>query len=440
MKFVKITLLFTAMVALTACDSKSPTAPSLATATSLAASAGSSLAAAASEPTGAGIISLADEGRHETEDRKAKDDKKAKDGKGKDDGNDDDDDAEDDDSGMGGTAITATLTANSTSIQRGQSSTLTWKTTNAKSATLNGSTVAVSGSRVVSPTQTMTYTLLASAPGKSANAKATVTVTSGPAPPPSTAPTATLTGAPSTIQSGGATTLTWTTANATSATLDGAPVMLNGTQMVSPTATHTYRLVATGSGTSANATATVTVTGSTPPPPPPPPPSAPTASLMAGPSTIQSGQATTLTWTTSNATSVTLDGATVVLDGMQVVSPMATQTYTLVATGSGGIATSSATVTVNAQTPPTLTYTADIQPHLSGCTVCHGNNGSAGVDLRTYTSTMLTVTPGDANSRLVRSTDPIRGSMFTYVVGTATMTATEVANLIRDWVLSGAAQ
>lgn len=154
----------------------------------------------------------------------------------------------------------AAISANPTSIASGGSSTLTWSSKHAKSATLNGAAVAVNGSRVVSPTATTTYTFIArSASGATATATATVTVTSG------STPTATLTANPTSIASGGSSTLTWSSTNATSATLNGAAVAVNGSQVVSPTATTTYTFIATSStGTTATSAATVTVTTGSP--------------------------------------------------------------------------------------------------------------------------------------------------------------------------------
>ena len=83
-------------------------------------------------------------------------------------------------------------------------------------------------------------------------------------------------------------------------------------------------------------------------PPPPPPPIAPTATLAANPATIQQGQTTVLTWKTDNATEATIDGlGTLPASGSRTVTPSASTTYTLVATGAGGRRDASARVTVN---------------------------------------------------------------------------------------------
>jgi len=87
--------------------------------------------------------------------------------------------------------ISATLTASPDSIQAGQSSTLTWSTQSATSATVDQGvgTVDVNGSKTVSPTTTTTYTLTATdASGKTTSATATVSVTAAPTPTPAPTP------------------------------------------------------------------------------------------------------------------------------------------------------------------------------------------------------------------------------------------------------------
>jgi len=78
-------------------------------------------------------------------------------------------------------------------------------------------------------------------------------------------PTVALTASPTSIASGGNSTLTWTSMNATSCTASGGwtgTEATSGIQSVSPTVTTTYSLTCTGAGgTSSPAGATVTVTG-----------------------------------------------------------------------------------------------------------------------------------------------------------------------------------
>jgi peptidoglycan-associated lipoprotein len=92
-----------------------------------------------------------------------------------------------------------------------------------------------------------------------------------PPPPPPPAPSATLSADPSSIQRGACSTLTWSSTNASSASIDPAVgnVPTSGSRQVCPTSTTQYKIVATGAGGSAQASTSVTVTA--PPPPPPAP-------------------------------------------------------------------------------------------------------------------------------------------------------------------------
>ena len=89
-----------------------------------------------------------------------------------------------------------------------------------------------------------------------------------PPPPPATAPTASLSASPDTIDKGASTTLTWQTTNATDVSIDGiGAVQPNGSQSVTPTESTTYHLVAKGAGGTQEATARVTVNAPAAPPP-----------------------------------------------------------------------------------------------------------------------------------------------------------------------------
>lgn len=175
-------------------------------------------------------------------------------------------------SGGGGStaAPTATLTANPTSIPQGQSTILSFTSTNADSGTINNNVGAVGLNSQVTVTppatttypNTYTYTYTASGPGGSATANATVTVT---------APTAVaLTATPAAIVAGQTVALSWTSANATSVYIGpnvgavspvaGGTLTLPAGQAPSPTQTTTYTATATGADNQqVTATATVTV-------------------------------------------------------------------------------------------------------------------------------------------------------------------------------------
>ena len=107
--------------------------------------------------------------------------------------------------------------------------------------------------------------------------KKSVPVAPAQAPPPPAKPTATLTASPESLQRGQSVQLTWSTQNATDATI--APlgaVAPSGTRSIVPSDSTTYTLTANGPGGTAQATARVTVTA--PPPPPPAATSAPAPS------------------------------------------------------------------------------------------------------------------------------------------------------------------
>jgi hypothetical protein len=248
-----------------------------------------------------------------------------------------------------------TLVANPTSIQLGGSSTLTWTTDNATSVSINNGvgTVNADGSGSVSPLFTTTYTLTATGAGGTVTCPTTVTVTITPPPPP--APTCTLVAAPTAIQNGGSSILSWTTQNAASFSVDQGVGLLTplagGSRVVSPTVTTTYTGTVVGTnGDVVHCTASVTVTN-TPPPP------GPVCTLVANPNVIQNGGSSVLTWTTQNANSFSINqgigSVSPVLGGSRTVSPTVTTTYTGTAIGgSGQTVNCTATVTVTNVPPP----------------------------------------------------------------------------------------
>jgi hypothetical protein len=162
-----------------------------------------------------------------------------------------------------------TLTATAATIPSGSTSTLKWSSKNVTSCARSGGwsgVEAASGSLVVSPLSTTTYILACTNSAGTAQSATKVTVNSA-APPP--APTATLKAGAASISSGGSTTLTWSSTNASSCTASGGwtgTEAASGAKSVSPSATTTYTLDCTGSGGKAQVSATVTVNGSGRPP------------------------------------------------------------------------------------------------------------------------------------------------------------------------------
>ena len=74
---------------------------------------------------------------------------------------------------------TVTLQASPTFIEQGQSSTLTWSSTNATTVTLGGESVSPEGSKPVQPQASTTYSITASGPGGDAATSVRVTVSPG---------------------------------------------------------------------------------------------------------------------------------------------------------------------------------------------------------------------------------------------------------------------
>jgi len=146
----------------------------------------------------------------------------------------------------------AAPTAQITATLQGTNALVTWSTTNATSARLNGATVALSGSSTVPVTATTTFTIVATnAAGATATRSATVTVASPAAP--TAQITATLQGTNARVR--------WSTTNATSARINGATVALSGSSTVPVTATTTFALVAANAaGATVTHSATVVVT------------------------------------------------------------------------------------------------------------------------------------------------------------------------------------
>jgi hypothetical protein len=163
------------------------------------------------------------------------------------------------------------------------------------------------------------------------------------------APTLSLNANPTSVTSGGVSTLTWSSTNATSCTASNVgaegstwsgPKPTSGSDLRGPlTGTATYSLACSGPGGTASKSATITVG----------PPPAPTVNLTANPMSITPGQSTTLAWSTTNASSCNATGGWSggkPLSGELIVLTASTATYTLTCTGAGGSAAKSVTVTV----------------------------------------------------------------------------------------------
>ena len=156
-------------------------------------------------------------------------------------------------------APTADLQAEANTIERGQSTTLSWQTGNATTVRLEPGIgpVDTEGSAAVSPASDTTYRLVAEGPGGTIEDTVLVEVRA-------TAPLPVVGGfvaRPSAIEEGQSTTLQWSTSNATEVHLNPGvgPVDPNGQIEVAPDSDTSYTLVATGPGGTAEDTVLVEV-------------------------------------------------------------------------------------------------------------------------------------------------------------------------------------
>jgi hypothetical protein len=242
--------------------------------------------------------------------------------------------------------VVPTLTLAATSIPFGSSTTLSWSTLDATStsctAAANPATnftapapPATSGSLTVTPAAAgatvYTFTCTGAA-GTSATNTVTLFATSG-APP----VTPTLTLASTSVAVGKSTTISWSSATATSCTASGSwsgTLAASGTQTITPAVigTETFTLICTNlGGPSAAVSASLQATSAAVKPP------APTLTL--GASSIPAETTTSLTWSSTGATSCTASGNT-----------------NADASGWSGVQAPSATFTITPETTGTYVY------------------------------------------------------------------------------------
>lgn len=198
--------------------------------------------------------------------------------------------------GGSSSAPSCALSSTATSLSSPGTVNLSWGTVNITSISIDqgvGSVSPTSGGAVsVFVPATTTFTAVATGPAGTVTCSRTITVTS--TPPPPTPPVCSLSITPTSITSGGSSTLSWSSTNATSGTIDNSvgsvtPVS-SGSRTVSPTTSTTYTGVFTGPGGTATCSASVGVL-----PPPPPTPVC----------TLDLSQ-TQISWTSQNVNTVTI--------------------------------------------------------------------------------------------------------------------------------------
>lgn len=241
---------------------------------------------------------------------------------------------------------TCDVTASAPQIVAGGDITITWVTQGYEVVTLNGETVAPSGSKVFTNIQeNSTYTLIAKTADGKSECVASVTVVCITPPP---LPTCNLTPVSRTINSGETVTLTWTSSNGSGATLSGfGSVPLAGSRTTPPllaNTTYTLTITAETGTVTCNSVITVII----------PPPPAPNCELTPASITIKEGETVTLNWSTENAKSATLtDFGTVSLAGSRTTPALfSNKTYTLNVVGNDDSTVSCLSIITVTKTPP----------------------------------------------------------------------------------------
>ncbi|MBS0366387.1 MAG: DUF4038 domain-containing protein [Proteobacteria bacterium] len=296
-------------------------------------------------------------------------------------------------------APTLTLHANPASVQSGQSSTLTWSSTNTNSCTASGGwsgTQPASGSMGVKPTATTAYALSCSGAGGAVSASVSVSVNAAPL------PSLTFSVSPAHVAAGGSAMLQWSSTNATGCTASGGwtgAVSAQGSSVQKPQATSQYTLSCTGAGGSSPArSVTVTVDP------------APALTFAASPASITAGGTSTLNWTATNATGCTASGGSFTgsraVSGSQGVAPTANTTYTMSCIGAGGTIVKTAAVAVKSAAP-TLSFSASPASITSG--------GSSTLSWTAANTTSCTASGGWSGAQLASgSADVQPASSTTY--------------------------
>lgn len=217
---------------------------------------------------------------------------------------------------------------------------LQWETKFADSITIEPSVgpVAPQGSLVLYPSESTTYTLAATGRGGITTSRVPVVVTYP-------QPTVTFDIQPKAIILGGTISLSWSSTDADSVTIEPniGQYGPSGTVTLVPTATTTYTVTATGKGGAAVSSATVVVSNP-----------APEITFSANPQAIYSGEISTLSWTSKYADTISISPniGLVASHGNINVTPTQSTVYTLSAHGQGGVATAQTSVTVMANIPP----------------------------------------------------------------------------------------
>lgn len=243
--------------------------------------------------------------------------------------------------------VTINFEVNPATLSAGGYSTLTWNVVGATSVSMDQGIgqVPLTGSKLVNPQVTTTYTLTASNVGGTSSRSVTLVVN-----PPIVA---SITVSPSTILPGQSATLQWNVTGATLVSIDPGigDVQASGSRTVYPTVTTTYTLIATSECCAVSKTATVTVGRSYLSPYPYPyqyPYSVPFIEIFnVSPGSIKVGQSASLSWYVVGADTIYISGVgNVSSSGSVFVSPTTTASYVMTASNSYFTRTRTVTVAV----------------------------------------------------------------------------------------------
>jgi hypothetical protein len=176
-----------------------------------------------------------------------------------------------------------------------------------------------------------------------------------------TGPTVSLSAIPTSVPSGGKSTLTWSSSNANSCTASGAwsgSKPTAGTEQRTVNANSTFTLVCSNAqGQKASRSVTVSV-GAVPP--------APTLTLSAWPTKIGPGDNTRLSWSSQNTTGCTASGAWAgnkATSGAQLSALLySSAAFNLDCTGPGGTISRSVSITVDPSMKPRPLVTMSLSP------------------------------------------------------------------------------
>lgn len=237
---------------------------------------------------------------------------------------------------------------------------LWWTTANVTACTANNVDVSWTGNKAIAgggqailASATKTYAISCTGPNGPAYAEVTVAVTGAPVTP---APTVSISASPTSVTSGGSSTLSWSSTNATSCTASNG---WSGSKTTSGSvltgglySSTTYTLTCTGPGGSTSSSATVTVTPST----------AITITLTASPESVMSGEVSDISYYVVGAQSCYGSGSSdpnwgayqnPTYGGITTMPLTAPETYTLSCSNNqGGSASESVTVMVDGMSTP----------------------------------------------------------------------------------------